>query len=236
MKMRQTILLLLVVAGLASMLRAQVQSQIVSDEPSKPAAGAPTTKSELAYTRPTERTKLHDYLFDTIGPYPLVGAALLAGLNQAYDTPPEWNQGLKGYGRRFGSVFGIETVSTTTRYALAEAFREDTTYYRCECKRFFPRLGHALISTLTARHGDDGNRVFSFPSLVAPYAGSMTAVSAWYPSRYGPKDAFRMGNYTLLGYAGANIALEFIYGGPHSIFARMHLTNAHKPAGSDPNP
>jgi hypothetical protein len=234
MKMRRPILLVFAVAGLAAMIQAQVESAVVSDEPSKSAAS--TTGSELAYTRPTEKTKLHDYLFDTIGPYPLVGAALLAGLNQAYDTPPEWKQGLEGYGRRFGSVLGIETVSTTTRYALAEAFREDTTYYRCECKRFFPRLGHALISTLTARHGDDGKRVFSFPSLVAPYAGSMTAVAAWYPSRYGPKDAFRMGNYTLLGYAGANVALEFIYGGPHSLFARMHLTNAHKATGSDPNP
>jgi hypothetical protein len=236
MKMRQTIILLLVVAGLAAKLRAQVQSSIVSEEPSKSADGATATKSEPAYVRPTEKEKLHAYLLDTIGPYPILGAALLAGVNQAYDTPPEWNQGFKGYGRRFGSNFGIETVSTTTRYALAEAFREDTTYYRCECKGFFPRLSHALFSTLTARRGQDGHRIFSFPSLVAPYAGSMTAVSAWYPSRYGPEDAFRMGNYTLLGYAGANVALEFIYGGPHTIFARMHLNSAHKAAGSDPGP
>jgi hypothetical protein len=50
----------------------------------------------------------------------------------------------------------------------------------------------------------------------------MTAVYAWYPSRYNAKDGFRMGNYTLLGYAGANIAREFIYGGPHSLWSRMH--------------
>jgi hypothetical protein len=90
-----------------------------------------------------------------------------------------------------------------------------------------PRLGHAAISTLTARRGEDGHRVFSLPALIAPYAGSMTAVAGWYPTRYEAKDAFRMGNYTMLGYVGANIGLEFFYSGPHSLLGRMHLNNAH---------
>ena len=78
---------------------------------------------------------------------------------------PEWGQGAEGYGRRFGSDFAIAAISTTTRYALSEAFKEDTLYYRCECKGVFPRLRHAVISTLTARRGEDGHRVFSFPRL-----------------------------------------------------------------------
>ena len=68
------------------------------------------------------------------------------------------------YGERVGSVFGIALVTTTTRYALAKAFREDTLYYRCECDGFVHRLDHALISTVTARVGDDGHRRFSFPA------------------------------------------------------------------------
>ena len=43
----------------------------------------------------------------------------------------------------------------------------------------------------------------------------MTAL-AWYPDRYGVKDGFRMGNYNLLAQAAGNLALEFIYGGPHN--------------------
>jgi hypothetical protein len=31
----------------------------------------------------------------------------------------------------------------------------------------------------------------SFPAVAAPYAGTMMAVYAWYPERYGPKDALR---------------------------------------------
>jgi len=80
---------------------------------------------------------------------------------------------------------------------------------------------------MTARRGEDGHLVFSLPSLVAPYAGSMTAVYGWFPNRFGAKDAFRMGNYSLLGYMGGNIALEFFYSGPHSLLSRMHLNNGH---------
>jgi hypothetical protein len=88
-----------------------------------------------------------------------------AGINQAHNTPPEWKQGAEGYGKRFGSNFGIAAVSTTTRYALAEAFEEDTMYYRCRVqRRLLPRLRHALISTLTARRGEDGH-LFSFGLL-----------------------------------------------------------------------
>ena len=93
-----------------------------------------------------------------------------------------------------------------------------------------------MISTFTARRGEDGHRVFSIPALVAPYAGTMTAVYAWYPGRYDSTDAFRMGNYNLLVYMAGNIALEFFYSGPHSMFSRMHLSNSHGASGSSANP
>ena len=233
MEMRWVVLLL-AIASLAVPLRSKAQSLAGAEDPPKATTeSSGTTSSTLptlpdpTYTRPTEKTKLQNYFFDAYGPYPLVSAAVAAGIDQYDNSPPEWGKGAEGYGRRFGSDFGILAVSTTTRYALAEAFREDTLYYRCECKGFFPRLGHAVISTLTSRRGDDGHRVFSFPALVAPYAGTMTAVYAWYPGRYNAMDGFRMGNYSLLAYVGANVALEFLYSGPHSWINRMHLNNAH---------
>jgi hypothetical protein len=178
------------------------------------------TQPGLSYTRPTERIKVRNYLFDTFGPYPIAGAVLMGATDQAGKAPPEWGPGAGAYGERVGSDFGIAMVTTTTRYALAEAFREDTLYYRCQCQGVLRRLGHALISTVTARRGDDGHRQLSFPSLIAPYAGSMAAVYAWYPDRYNAEDGFRMGNYTLLMFAGENILREFIYGGPHTLLGR----------------
>lgn len=105
---------------------------------------------ELTYRRPTEKTKIRNYFFDVFGPYPVAGAAILGAVNQAHDRPPEWGQGFEAYGERVGSHFGIALATTTTRYALAKAFREDTLYYRCECRGVYRRMQHAAISTVTA--------------------------------------------------------------------------------------
>lgn len=235
MKMGRTIAL--AIAGFA-VLPVLAKSQALAEPGDSTAAvgGIAATKLDFTYRRPTEKTKIENYLFDAYGPYPALGAAVAAGINQADNSPPEWKQGAEGYGKRFGSDFGIAAISTTTRYGLAKALGEDTLYYRCECKGVFPRLRHAVISTLSARRGEDGHRVFSFPALVAPYAGSLMAVYAWYPDRYNSEDAFRMGNYTLLGYVGGNIALEFFYNGPHSLVRRMHLNNGHGAPERGSNP
>jgi hypothetical protein len=232
MKLRQVIVSLLVVTAFP--LLAHAQSLSDPKESSGTTAGTTPRPLGLMYLRPTTREKLHSYLFDTFGPYPVVGAGLAAAVNQADNTPPEWKQGAAGYGKRFVSDFGINAVTMTTRYALAELFREDTLYYRCGCKGVFPRLGHAMISTFISRRGDDGHRVFSFPALVAPYAGTMTAVYGWYPDRYNAQDGFRMGNYNLLVDVAENVVLEFIYSGPRSLVMRMHLNNGH--GAKDPSP
>jgi hypothetical protein len=215
---------------------AQAQSLTDPSDSSSTAVSTPSAQLDLTYVRPTAKTKLRNYLFDTFGPYPIVGAGVAAAFNQDRNAPPEWKQGAAAYSQRFGSAFGIAGITTTTRYALGRAFKEDTLYYRCECKGVFPRLRHALVSTFTSRRGQDGHRVFSFPALVSPYAGTMTAVYAWYPSRYDAKDGLRMGNYSLLGYATGNVALEFLYSGPHSWLSRMHLNSARRgpSAGSQP--
>jgi hypothetical protein len=234
MNMRCITLLLLIAAGLPM----PAQAQALADSRDSSSTVAVTVPApDLIYVRPTTKMKLHSYLFDAFGPYPIVGAAVAGGINQSENTPPEWKQGAAGYGKRFGSDFAIAAVTTTTRYVLARAFREDTLYYRCECKGVFPRLNHAVISTFTGRRGGDGRRVFSISALVAPYAGTMTAVYGWYPGRYDARDGFRMGNYSLLGYAAGNVALEFLYSGPHhALLHRMHLDNGHAAANAGSNP
>jgi len=234
MSMRRILFLLLVVAALPQSAKAQALAD--SGDSLGIVTSATAAQPDLTYARPTEKTKIENYLFDAFGPYPAAGATFAAAIGQGRNTPPEWRQGAEAYGKRFGSAFAIAAISTTTRYGLAEAFREDTLYYRCECKGVLPRLRHAVISTLAARRGEDGHRVFSIPALIAPYAGTMTAVYAWYPGRYNGKDALRMGNYTMLGYVGGNVALEFLYSGPHSLLRRMHLNNGHGAPTAASNP
>jgi hypothetical protein len=232
------VLYLLVAAALLTVLSVTARSQTLVAVPAAPPStesNAISVQPSSPYARPTQRTMARNYVFDAFGPYPIAGALFTAGINQFGNSPPEWNQGVEGYSKRFGSDYGIAAVGTTARYALAEAFKEDTLYYRCECSGVLPRLRHAAISTLTARRGEDGHRVFSFPALVAPYVGSMTAVYGWYPNRFGAKDAFRTGNYSMLAFVAGNISLEFFYSGPHSLFSRMHLNNAHGSPVEGPN-
>lgn len=235
MTARRTILLSLAALVVAAAPAARGQSAAGAGanpqaaQPAQPGTAQATatapTQVEVApaYHRPTEHEKLRNFAFDTFGPYPIITAIGSAGIQQAQNRPPDWHQGWEPFGDRLGSAYGIQVVTTSTRYLLAEAFREDTLYYRCACSGFFPRLGHALLSTVTARRGDDGHSFFSLAALGAPYAGTMTAALGWYPSRYKPMDGFRMGNFNLMSAAGQNVALEFIYGGPHSMLGRFRI-------------
>jgi hypothetical protein len=186
----------------------------------------------VAYTRPTNKQKLRIFEFDAFGPYAIAKAALAGGYQQATNSPPEWGGGAKAFGERVGSNFGIQLVTTTTRYGMAEVLREDVAYYPCGCIGLLHRFRHAVISTVTARHGEDGHTAFSISGLASPYAGTMTAL-AWYPARFGVKDGFRMGNYNLAIRAVENLALEFLYGGPHSMFS--HVASFKSPGGTAPD-
>ncbi|HXN71655.1 MAG TPA: hypothetical protein VN861_03780 [Candidatus Acidoferrales bacterium] len=196
------------------------------------------------YQRPTNGEKLKNFAFDAFGPYALIGSVAAAGIQQ-WDTagnshnpsgiPPDWGQGWDSYGARVGSNFGINLVTVTARYSIAQVLHEDTIYYRCECSGIYARTKHALISTVTARRGEDGHRVISFAQIASPYAGTEAAALLWYPNRYDAMDGFRMGNYNLLIQGGLNLALEFIYGGPHTLLSHHHVPVLSNATGSKPN-
>lgn len=172
--------------------------------PSAPGANVGGT-----YAFPDGRQQFHNYLYATFGPPALISTAVGAALDQNKPAPPEWDSGAQGYGERYGWRFGMQIIGHTTEYSFAVAIHEDVAYHRCECKGFFSRGSHALISTFTAKT-TSGRTVFSVPSLVSPYAGSFAAVNAWYPSRYEPQDAFRIGSTSFMFKAVGNLIGEFI--------------------------
>ena len=194
----------------------------------------------LPYIQPTRREKVHNYLFEAFGPYPAAWTMVVAGWHQAKRNPPDWREGVPGFGERYASDFGNSAVNITTRFALAQALDEDTLYYRCSCSGVWPRLKHALVSTAFVHRGADGRRAFALPVVAAPYAAGMTAVYGWYPSRYGAKDAFRMGNYGLLSYLIGNISLEFLSPVLHakrsSFLSHWHFDNRHLAPETEPEP
>jgi hypothetical protein len=167
------------------------------------------TTTASAYSFPDAKQQFRDYLDSAFGPLALLRAGIGAGIDQSKPAPPEWDSGAQGYAERYGSRFGMFLVEETTRYSLGAAMHEDVAYHKCLCTGFLPRSTHAVISAFTARTRS-GATVFSVPALVAPYAGSFTAVNAWYPARYEPMDAARLGTMAFTFQIGGNMLREFL--------------------------
>jgi hypothetical protein len=164
-------------------------------------------------------------VLDSLGPYSLSMAVFTAAIHQGTHNPPEWPLGAVGLSERFASNMGVTLVGNTTRYGLAGMLRQDTLYYRCRCDAPWARVRHAAFSALVARRVSDGSSIFSVADLAAPYAATFTAVYVWYPRRYGAEDAFRMGNYNLLGTVGTNLVFEFMPVKVRKMLAHVHLSS-----------
>ncbi len=162
-----------------------------------------------SYTFPDVKQQIRNYIYSTFGPPAFISTAVGAGLDQKKPAPPEWDSGPEGYGERYGWRFGMQMIGHTSEYSLGALVHQDVAYHRCDCTRLIGRSSHAIISTLTAKT-TSGRTVFSVPSLVSPYVGSFAAVGAWYPSRYEPADAFRIGSTSFLFKAVGNLVGEFI--------------------------
>lgn len=189
------------------------------------------------YHAPTQKQQLHIYRAQMFAPYSLASVMFVSGLQQAEHYPNKWREGTAGFGMRVVSNVGTEMANATARYLLSEALQEDARYYRCGCRGFWPRFGHAVFSAALARRGADGHEVLGIPNLISPYAGPFASVYGWYPRNYDWEAAFRMGNHGLLDEIGTNLSLEFLPSLLHRRgrrWARMlHLGN---PAGASGEP
>jgi hypothetical protein len=198
-----------IVAALLIATSAAAHSQSTSSPQPAPASVAGYVAIPALYTFPDSHQQFRNYLYSTFGPPAFISSAIGAGLDQRKPAPPEWDSGAQGYAERYGWRFGMQLVSQTTAYSLGALIHEDVAYHRCACAGLLPRSTHAVVSTLTARTSS-GRTVFSVPALVSPYAGSFTAVNAWYPARYEPADALRIGSMSFVFKAVGNLVGEFL--------------------------
>ena len=174
-----------------------------------------------AYVPPTQAQRFRNYTWNALGPVAFAGSSIAGAIDQAFNFPHAWGQGADAYGARVASNLGISLVTATAQYSLAEAFHEDTAYYRCTCKGFFPRFLHAAVSTVASRRGTDGHYAFSPALSFSPLVGPMLAANSWIPGHDGPTLGFHMGVHNLMGQFGQDEALEFLYGGPNTFLGRI---------------
>lgn len=196
------VLIVMIVATLA------VYSQDVT-KPQTTTQDVTKRQSTDDYKFPTASERFKRYVTSTVGPIRLVRTGASAGIEQWRDTPEEWGQGAKGYGKRYASGLGQNAIQQTVTYGLDSAFQLDTGFQKSKRTGFFPRLKHALLENVTSRN-KSGKRVISVPRFAGAYTGAIIASETWYPERYSYKDGLRKGTGTLLTGFGINLLREFV--------------------------
>lgn len=183
-------------------------SQDTAQQPAMSPSPQPSPTPD--YVFPDNAERFRRYVRSTVGPFALLRTAASAGLQQWNDSPEEWEQGAKGYGKRFASGVGRNAIQQTVTYGLDELLDLDTGFQKSKRSGFFPRMKDALLYNVTSRT-KSGKRVISAPRFVGVYSGAVVATESWYPERYSYKDGLRQGTGTLLTGFGINLVREFLF-------------------------
>ncbi len=113
-------------------------------------------------------------------PITILGVAFMSGIDQAANTP-DYVQGAKGYGQRFGAnAAGGFSDILIGGAILPSLLHQDPRYFYQGSGSTRSRLGHAVSAPFICR-GDNGHRQINFSSLGGDIAA--TALSkTYYPS------------------------------------------------------
>ena len=118
-------------------------------------------------------------------PVTVAGTALLAGIRQAGDTP-NYVEGAKGYGQRFGAEAAIGFSDILIGGAvLPSLLHQDPRYFSQGTGTSSSRLRHAIFSPFICR-GDNGRSQVNFSSLGGDLATSALTETYYPNSNRGP--------------------------------------------------
>lgn len=162
------------------------------------------------YVRPDSSTRRKRFINSTVGPVALGRQVATAGIGTWRNSPEEWGTKWEGFGRRVASNLGRNAIKQTAIFALDEAFKLDSHFYRSKNKAVGARIRNALISPVTARK-PNGEPTIGIPRLVGTYGASIAAYEGWYPKRYDWKDGLRSGTISLGFNAAFNLIKEFVW-------------------------
>ena len=184
-------------------LPAQENSTQEQNGPAVPVAAKSTTAAPL-----TVGKRFEIYLKDTYDPLTFVGAAFSGGIDQLRNEPHEWEQGGRGYARRFGSWFGQVGIKDTIQFGVAALDGEDPRYHPSKRKGMWARSCYAVGQTFFP-YKAKGGRMLAY-SMVTGALSSGLIANAWYPdSRNSWGDGLARGGALVSGDIGNNLFQEF---------------------------
>ena len=192
-----------------SPIRAQQTTAGATNEPasSLPSPAFAAQPLVPSYSPPTPRERLADFTHVATSPYTFLKTVAVAGYTQYENDPPDWGKTASGFGRRVGVEYTRFIVESGSGDLIAAAMHQDVAYHPCDCSSLGHRFRHALLASFTARAGDDGHYTFSPAPIAAPYIAGFSEL-AWYPPRFGWKDAVRFGSYNFVFDIGGNLTHE----------------------------
>jgi Carboxypeptidase regulatory-like domain len=137
------------------------------------------------------------------------GAALLAGIHQASNTPA-YQQGFKGYAQRYGAAYagGVSDILIGGA-VLPSLLHQDPRYFYSGEGTTKQRVAHALRAVFLT-HGDNGKTQFNYSGIGGDLASAALS-NTYYPSANRGAHLF-LANWSVLiaGRAANTLAQEFL--------------------------
>ena len=159
----------------------------------------------------TPKLKFHLALKVAIDPVTFAGTGFVAAINQASHYP-DYVEGMKGYGQRFGSTYlnGLTDIMISGAI-LPSLLRQDPRYFYQGTGSSKSRLIHALSSPIICR-GDNGQWQPNYSSL-GGYLASGAIANAYYPNaNRGVGLLFRIFGLDLSADVANGFLQEFVIG------------------------
>ena len=136
-----------------------------------------------SYTPPTGKERRDLYVRRAfLSPGVLFRAAGPALGSHLKNRPPEWGQGMEGYGRRVANRFGRFALKETYEAAGAAALGHEVRYLRSTRSGFLPRAGQAMAATFIT-YDRNGRRTPHIARLGSAFAAEFTG-NLWMPAGY----------------------------------------------------
>lgn len=151
--------------------------------------------------------RLNVFQKSLVGPVPVAGSVVIAGIQQWRDSPDEWGQGMAGYGRRLAHRAGVGVAANSIRFGVAALISEDPRYFSAGGTTL-ARIGHAVKGTFLARTDDGGSR-FAWARVAGAFGGAVVS-NAWCPVRDRTAgNTLQRAGLAIAGDAAANALQEF---------------------------
>jgi hypothetical protein len=158
----------------------------------------------------TTKLKFRLALRTTIDPVTFFGIALVAGLQQAGDTP-DYGQGAQGYAKRFGAITAGSTTDIMVGGAiLPSLLHQDPRYFFQGTGTIKSRIRHAISNPFVCK-GDNGKWQPNYSSVGGDLASAAISNTYYPEANRGVGRTFTSFAIDTGARVAASLAQEFLF-------------------------